>query len=286
MIPTLQLGQLGLSRPSSVVYLDELAVTPRAAWGLRKLIRGATQCIRVRRSSDSTESDIGFSGDALDVSALLTFCGAGSGYIRTIYDQTGNGEDYYQTVAGAQPRIVNSGSYDGAIKWDGSTSSMAIVTLTTGGQYFGFYLRGLLYTPGSTKVLGEITDNYNNYAQTVSLQVTTTKFYPSMRNGTGSNVRQNEFDIPITSVSGVMSLLLDRATTGTGEIRCYQYGSEMTATPTLTVEQTGNFRSDNWFLGSRNNASNFMQLDLFTHAIYAADSSAYRDQIERILAIG
>lgn len=84
------------------------------AYSIRKLRTDYTgSAIRVRRSSDNTEQDIGFDANGnLDESALTTFVGAGSGFIRTWYDQTGNGRDATQTTTGSQPRIVNAGTID------------------------------------------------------------------------------------------------------------------------------------------------------------------------------
>ena len=43
--------------------------SPTVAYSLRKLSSSATNAIRVRRSSDNTEQDIGFSGDNLDTTS-------------------------------------------------------------------------------------------------------------------------------------------------------------------------------------------------------------------------
>ncbi|HEY7823654.1 MAG TPA: arabinofuranosidase catalytic domain-containing protein [Acidimicrobiia bacterium] len=68
--------------------------------------------IRVRRSSDDTEQDIGFVANALDTAALLAFCGAGDGFIVTRYDQSGHAsaQNLTQAVASAQTQIVASGA--------------------------------------------------------------------------------------------------------------------------------------------------------------------------------
>jgi hypothetical protein len=83
-----------------------------AAYSLRKLRElyfGAA--IRVRRSSDNTEADIGFNvNDELDTIALLAFCGAGNGFVKTWYDQSGNSYDATQITDASQPQIVSSGS--------------------------------------------------------------------------------------------------------------------------------------------------------------------------------
>lgn len=65
-------------------------------------------CIRVRRASDNVEADIGFLSDkTLDVAALSAHCGASAGYVRTWYDQSGNGRNAAETTAANQPLIWN-----------------------------------------------------------------------------------------------------------------------------------------------------------------------------------
>ncbi len=85
-----------------------------AAYSLRKLDKDYTgSAIRVRRSNDNTEQDIGFtsSGD-LDTASLKTFVGANSGFVTTWYDQSGNASNATQTTAANQPRVVNAGTVD------------------------------------------------------------------------------------------------------------------------------------------------------------------------------
>jgi hypothetical protein len=79
-----------------------------AAYSLRQLRTGETEAVRVRRSSDNTEQTIGFSNGQLDTTALATFCGSSNGFVKTWFDQSGNGNDATQTATGSQPKI-----YDG-----------------------------------------------------------------------------------------------------------------------------------------------------------------------------
>jgi PKD repeat protein len=82
-----------------------------AAYSLRKLRSAYTgDCIRVRRSSDNTEQNIGFVGDVLDTTALISFVGAGNGFVTTWYDQSGSGYNATQSTAANQPQIVASGA--------------------------------------------------------------------------------------------------------------------------------------------------------------------------------
>ena len=61
--------------------------------------------IRVRRSSDNTEQDIGFVYEDLDIDALNTFCSGTNGYVVTWYDQSGNGNNATQSFSSSQPQI-------------------------------------------------------------------------------------------------------------------------------------------------------------------------------------
>jgi hypothetical protein len=92
------------------IYSSPKNWNPCLVYSLRRVFCGSTYCIKVRRSSDNATQDIGFVDGVLDTDSLLSFCGAGSGYIETWYDQSGNGIDASQSTTGSQPQIVNSGS--------------------------------------------------------------------------------------------------------------------------------------------------------------------------------
>jgi hypothetical protein len=96
---------------SSYAYLLDDYSGAAAAYSLRKLRSAYTgSAIRVRRSSDNTEQNIGFVNNALDTSSLTSFCSGTNGFVTTWYDQSGNGYDAEQTTAANQPQIVSSGS--------------------------------------------------------------------------------------------------------------------------------------------------------------------------------
>lgn len=93
--------------------LDEFTGA-RAAFGMSKLSSlYSGYSLRVRRSSDSSESDIGFDNDGkFDSATFLSFIGGGSGYCTILYDQTGGGYHLTQATAASQPQIVlQNGEY-------------------------------------------------------------------------------------------------------------------------------------------------------------------------------
>ncbi len=84
-----------------------------ASFSIRKVVSGYSgSAIRVRRSNDNTEQDIGWTGTELDTASLKTFVGTGnSGFVTVWYNQNG-GNNATQTTAANQPRIVNAGTVE------------------------------------------------------------------------------------------------------------------------------------------------------------------------------
>ena len=102
----------GIPSARFVGALDGLTTNLAGVWWIAKRLLSSYNgpLIRVRRSSDSTESDIGYDAAGnLDTAALLAFCGAGDGCIRKVYGQLGTEGDIGQSTAAIQPKIVSSG---------------------------------------------------------------------------------------------------------------------------------------------------------------------------------
>jgi hypothetical protein len=123
-----------------------------AAYSLRKLRSAYTgSAIRVRRTNND-ELDIGFtSSGALDTTALLAFTGTGAldnGFVKTWYDQSGNGYNATQTTAANQPRIVSSGSVlilgtKPCMRFDGVNDSFNLssnINVSTGDKFSSFQI--------------------------------------------------------------------------------------------------------------------------------------------------
>lgn len=75
-------------------------------WGFSKRNSSYSgYCLKVRRLSDSSELDIGFSAGYFDVAAYETFIAATSGVVVKAYDQKG-GKDLVQADTSKQPALV------------------------------------------------------------------------------------------------------------------------------------------------------------------------------------
>lgn len=148
-----------------------------AAYSLRKLRTAyAGPCFRVRRSSDNAETDIGFSGVNLDTAALLTFVGAGNGFVTRWYDQAAT-SNATQATTTRQPQVVASGLLvqDGIraaidfatakeLVFSLSVSSpltiLAVATVQSAGSGYQRLLTG---TPDTTVFFGSIDKNFATF---------------------------------------------------------------------------------------------------------------------------
>lgn len=78
-----------------------------AAYGLRRLFLAYTgPQVRVRRSTDNTETDISFGSDGtIQDFDLTTWLGGGTAYVTTWYDQSGGAKHLTQTTTTLQPQL-------------------------------------------------------------------------------------------------------------------------------------------------------------------------------------
>lgn len=99
---------------SGTLLLDLFGTDILAAYSLRKLSSTYSgNAVRVRRTSDNAEQDIGFDGNGdLDTSSLTTFLGSDDGFLAKWYDQSGNSRDGAQTNASKQIRIATAGTIE------------------------------------------------------------------------------------------------------------------------------------------------------------------------------
>ncbi|MGY8866868.1 MAG: Ig-like domain-containing protein, partial [Methylophagaceae bacterium] len=95
------------------------------AVGLRKLVGSYSgNAIKLRRSSDQVEQDFGFTSNGeLDVNAIQAWLGSSTGYVKTVYDQSGNSRDFTHSTASRQPELLISG-----------VNSMPTLNFTTSNQ--------------------------------------------------------------------------------------------------------------------------------------------------------
>lgn len=107
----------------SLPILNQLSVPTATAYSFAKLRNAyGGSAIRVRRSSDNAETDIGFANNELDTTTLSSFVGSGTAFVSNLYDQSGNNSNVIQTTSVNQPalrrgivnRLLSSKIYSGS----------------------------------------------------------------------------------------------------------------------------------------------------------------------------
>jgi hypothetical protein len=160
----------GSSPAPSTPYLLDTYSGAAGAYSLRKLSSTYSgSAIRVRRSSDNAEQNIGFDGSGnLDTTALTTFVGAGNGFVTTWYDQSGNSYNVTQTTASSQPKIVNSGTVllsntKPIIQTDGNSflyNANIPINGTTNSIFFGLKITSSKFTCAMMSGGGDINQHF------------------------------------------------------------------------------------------------------------------------------
>ena len=232
-----------------------------AAYSLRLLDSTYTgSAIRVRRSSDNTEQDIGFNvfGE-LDTVSLLAFAGTGDAFVKTWYDQSGNSNDATQTATGSQPQIVSSGAVivengKPAVEFDGTDDALLTgVDLLIRGTF------SVATATGTGCVFGSETGN--------------SEFLRS-QSSTSYQLRNN-VNLPFSTDTTVQSLVY-AANDSTSELAV----NGATAVTDATL-QTDAF--DSLALGRRNTGV-FLNGNLQEVVIYETNKSSVRTNIETNIA--
>jgi hypothetical protein len=136
---------LRTSRYAGTQILDFTSQTVQAAYSLRKLKSSYTgNAVQVRRSSDNTTQDFGFTASGLlDETAIINFVTyngenpTSNGFVSIWYDQSGNSRNVTNTTLSQQPTIVTAGiieRYNGlpTVKFVRTSSSKLQISVDTG----------------------------------------------------------------------------------------------------------------------------------------------------------
>lgn len=212
--------------PPLILDTYSAAAAYSAARRLRTAYTGAA--IRVRRSSDNTEQDIGFSGNSLDTTALSTFVGAGNGFVVTWYDQSGNARDVTQATQANQPRIVNAGTIDvqnflPSIFFNSSTARLSLSTPFL----FGAGAMTAMFVASKTSASGTIASETNNAAGTA--------IYRMGKGATGDNAAVLFRNNASTTVLSNSTLLANAINANLQQVTYKDTGTAVTAYQGLTA---------------------------------------------------
>lgn len=129
-------GNISAYFQSAKLLDEQYGEGAEAAYSTRQLRRDQTDCMVIRRASDSTTTTIGFDSNGnIDEAAIETFCTGTTCTVVTWKDQSSNGNDATQSDSTKQPTIYTGGALvkeNGkvALDFDGSNDQLDYVGLT------------------------------------------------------------------------------------------------------------------------------------------------------------
>jgi hypothetical protein len=144
------------------LLLDYVSTSAAGAYSMRKLRDAyAGACLRLRRSSDNAEQDIGFTGTAIDTTAAAAFIGGDTAYVAKWYDQTTNGRDLVQATASKQPTFATSPA---RMSFDGVNDTLAVAFTFNQPETFYLAMKQRTWTDGD-RIFDGVSINYASFFQ-------------------------------------------------------------------------------------------------------------------------
>jgi hypothetical protein len=129
-------GNISAYYQSAKLLDEQFGENAEAAYSTRQLRRAQTDCMVIRRASDSTTQTIGFDANGnIDESAINTFCSGTSCTVYQWLDQSGNGNTATAAAQANEPTIYTGGALvkqDGrvGVDFDGSTNVLVNTTVS------------------------------------------------------------------------------------------------------------------------------------------------------------
>jgi hypothetical protein len=268
----------------------------QVAFSFRKIKTSYTgNCIRVRRSDDNTEQDIGFVSNYLDTTSMKTFVGANDGFVTTWYDQGDSAKNGTMTTAANQPRIILSGVIDRrggevALIFDGTNDYL----LTTN---YNFTTKSKIYTSivssvtttNASRLPFALADN-STYRSFTGLYFQSTGRFASQYSRDNTNNAIFRYDTYSANVVYLMESLWDTDnTTINNRIIAYRNNTQLTIN--AGADSKGNIRANNKpFSIGADGLGNFrligsIQEILFYDSDQTSNRSAIADNVNRFYSI-
>ena len=254
-------------RPLARPLLLDAVPGAAAAYSLRQLSNAYTgPVVTVRRSSDNAEAD--FKASEIDDGTLTAFCGAGDGFVKTWFDQSGSGNDASQATAAAQPKIVDSGPLvteggKAALQFDGIDDFLSLAGINNASEWSVFYIARRQASSKSMPVLGSPTDAAVTHP---AYEFTDNKTYS--RNSVGYKRYAD------ATVQQVMYTTINKSDSDFSQIDTYRNGG------ILIIDLSGSLVGGNTWDAIGRIAAQEATGTMQEIIVYLSDQSANRERIE------
>lgn len=257
--------------------LDKAAITASypsgVAYSLRQLSNNYSGfAVRVRRASDNTTQDIGFTANGdFNTTALQTFVGSSDAFVTIWYDQSGNGRHAIQATSANQPQIASAGTINTsnglpAINFNGSNQFLQTASTA-------IWLNG---TPYSISAIAQTSGKNNNYLVGTSTSFETDKgLHFGERSATQFTLAQYGDDADYT-ISPTTALAIRTAIKTTSGSVCALNGTSLSGTsnlPSSYLNTTGVLNIGAGYTTSENWLGNVSEVIIFTNDVSSVKTS-------------
>jgi hypothetical protein len=285
LIPTLQLGQFGRSQGSGLGYVAPYdpyygSAGLSTAVACRNVFSAYTGPImRVRRGSDNAEIDLypRSSGaligiiDSTATKAWRDAAGAATLYVVRAYDQSGNGNDFYESDTAKQPTVFTHGSFltAHAFTCDGTNRSIGALndSIVSAAKSFLFMAGDAGSTQPDTLVeygpgqnIGSVAGQYYQWTGCSGGNSDTTHYIGNSSGG--ANYSQCNHAFGYNGATGV-AIVPSLGQTISAVKTVYKDGSARTPFNSVVSgagSTTGNFPAAKWRVGGRSNGNGSLSI--------------------------
>jgi SPP1 family predicted phage head-tail adaptor len=267
--------------------LLDLYPNASAAYSLRKLRTAYSgSAVRVRRSSDNTEQDIGFVSGQLDTTSLLAFCGAGNGFVTTWYDQSGNARDARQTTQASQPQIVFTGTVllqgsKPTINLNGTSNSLNMININNILSSIGHFNSFGVYYNIDTDINTVYESVFSNLNARVLHQYS--RVLPNRYGIGGRRLISDTFNYNESSAQSISFVLISNIIKySSSDLFVYQNGNNVVSNLNYQTDGlSGAENTDNFLFFYRNTSPpQYFKGNISEIVIYTTDKSSDRINIE------
>lgn len=188
------------------------SITTKLACDLKKLRTAyAGACLRVRRSSDDNETDIGFDSNGnLDWASAAAF-GANL-FVSKLYDQSGNGINLVQTVSAKQSALDQTNkqiNFDGADDFLVSSTTVDLSAVNT----YSAFIRAKTDVASGAQIFFEHSENLNGFSGAFGVYRSGAEV-DAVFHGTDYDVRSQ---LSVDIAFHTYSIIADRAAAANGD---------------------------------------------------------------------
>src|SRR5690606_2642146 len=166
--------------------------------------------------------------------------------------------------------------------WDGTDDGMSISALALSQPAMSMYYDGTIPATSGVSIVAEASANWNSNTYCFNVNSQSSAYQVGLNSGTAATQRSHTFTAASWAMSTrqILTILCDRAATGTSEIVVYTGGGLRNPSATINNEMSGNFSTQDVYIGSRANSSLYAAITVFSLVFYDANTASIRAMIE------